>query len=667
MITLLSLQNLHHGAPPPAGQRSSHDATGRPRAPRHHRTGSRVALAFLAATLALGGCGGDKPRREPAPPPPSYRGPAYLHGAIGSLAGVRGFEPLLVSGYGLVVGLPGTGSADVPPYLRQWLIQEMRKGGMGNPQFKTEAMSPERVLVSRTAAPVVLEGLIPPGAVVGTRFDVLVTALPRTQTTSLDGGTLYTFDMAVDGANPEMRSYHALARASGPMYLNPFEDEAVKDRQDLERQAVIVGGGVVVEARQVELILNTPSWQRSRLIADTINERFPKDPDLDREDVAKPITDQMIRLNIPARYASRPGDLLALINHLFIQRAPGFEAEKAQQLANLLVKDPKAHAVDVLLCWQTLGRVALPVVRKYYDHENIEVRRVALEAGARQGDEQTVDRLSEFCRSPDPAQRRRAAEMLVNLPRSIRAARLLKDLLDDDDRKVRVAAYETLAEVNDPLLQRRTFYRDRQFKFRLDLVPSDKPLIYISQKDYPRIAIFNSMLGFNAPTVAKLWDNRLMLKVDAPDEPVTAFYQKTGAPEPKTYRFAPTVANLVFLLSHKPSLEQPTEGLDLNYSQVVSALFRLSRTGYVPAEVEVRLNQLAELIAGVRDEQSADRPEFVGGKPDRPETTSQTRPGKAGVESGAPISDNARRSGGDSRPETGRRIESSDTPVMPLP
>ncbi|MCX5661989.1 MAG: flagellar basal body P-ring protein FlgI [Planctomycetota bacterium] len=611
------------------------------------------------------------------PPPPSFNGPPYLHGTIGSLASVRGFEPLLVSGYGLVVGLPGTGSADVPPYLRQWLIQEMRRGGMGNPQFKAEDMAPERVLTSKTAAPVILEGLIPPGAVVGTRFDVLVTALPRTQTTSLDGGTLYTFNLAVDGANLDLRTYHSLAKVSGPMYLNPFESANSEERPDLERQAVVVGGGVVTDAREIELILNTPSWQRSRLIADTINERFPHNSDIDREDVAKPITDQMIRLNVPARYAGRPDELISLINHLYIQRAPGFEAEKAQQLANLLVKNPATYAADVTLCWQTLGRVALPVIRRYYDHPDPAVRLVALDAGARQGDERTVDRLSELCKSPDPAMRRRSAEMLVHLPRSLRAARLLKDLLDDEERPVRVAAYETLAEVNDPLLQRRTFFRDKQFKFRLDLVPSDKPLIYISQKDYPRIAIFNPMVGFRTPTVAKLWDNRLMLKIEADDQPVTAYYQKPGEPKPQLYQFAPTVANLVFLLSHKPSLEQPTQGLDLNYSQVVAALSRLSKAGYVPVDVEVRNNQLATLIAGVRDQQSQLRPEFVGGESGRPETGDSTSTTKPGVESGARISDNAPRAKGSGRPETSRpetskpensrRIETQDTPSLPVP
>ena len=39
------------------------------------------------------------------------------HGTVGSLSTLRGFEPLMVSGWGIVVNLKGTGSSDVPAHL----------------------------------------------------------------------------------------------------------------------------------------------------------------------------------------------------------------------------------------------------------------------------------------------------------------------------------------------------------------------------------------------------------------------------------------------------------------------------------------------------------------------------------------------------------------------
>ena len=85
------------------------------------------------------------------------------------------------------------------------------------------AATPEQVLASGTAAVVAIEGFIPPGAVRGTRFDVLVSSLPQTDTTSLEGGMLWTADLAQDGTNPENRFSRKLAAASGRIYLNPFD------------------------------------------------------------------------------------------------------------------------------------------------------------------------------------------------------------------------------------------------------------------------------------------------------------------------------------------------------------------------------------------------------------------------------------------------------------
>ncbi|MCC6581796.1 MAG: hypothetical protein IT440_15295, partial [Phycisphaeraceae bacterium] len=76
--------------------------------------GTMVAMGLAVAWF---GCEARQP--PPAPPGPAFTGPAYLQGTVGSMTKLRGYEPLLVSGYGLVVDLQGTGSADVPDFLRK--------------------------------------------------------------------------------------------------------------------------------------------------------------------------------------------------------------------------------------------------------------------------------------------------------------------------------------------------------------------------------------------------------------------------------------------------------------------------------------------------------------------------------------------------------------------
>ncbi len=263
----------------------------------------------------------------------------------------------------------------------------------------------------------------------------------------------------------------------------------------------------------------------------------------------------------------------------------------------------KGYAFDVSLCWQTLGKTALPVIRNYYDHPLPYVQRAALEAGAHLGDARTVDRLAELAKSADPKIRQQAAQMLVFLPRSVLGAHVLRQLLDDDVPEVRIAAYESLADAGDPMIQRHVFGENEDFKLILDLVPAEKGFVYITQAEVPRIAIFNPMLGFKTSTVARLWENRFMMRVSDSDQPITAFYQKPGDPEhPRQYTFQPTVANMIFLMAHKSTLDDPTEGLDLTYSQIVSAIYRLCQAGEIPAGFKVQLSHLARLIATVRDE-----------------------------------------------------------------
>lgn len=587
-----------------------------------HRYKPRMArslIVVLAAGIILGGqallSGCAKKtvsKAKPVTPPPTFTGPAFLRGTIGSLTQLRGYQPLLVSGYGLVVGLNGTGSSEVPAYLRRWMINDMRKKGVGSAALGQQGITPERLLADLDTSVVVIQGLIPPGAVKGERFDVLVSCLPQTQTTNLAGGRLWTADLSIRGADPSMQFRRKLATASGPMYINPFDKKTPAEKQmQQQRQGVLLSGGIVTTDRQVELTLNQPSWQRSRLIADCINERFPKAP-TDRFDTAVPFDDLRIKIHCPARFAGRTEELLRLISHLYTQRSAQFGSQQAQRLVDLIAAQPH-YAQDAIYAWQAMGKTVLPIIRHYYTHSQPAVRLAVLEAGARLGDEAVSDHLQQLAQSPDVSLRQRAAATLVHLPSSIRGARTLHNLLDDDEPSVRLTAYESLAQINDPLIQRIVIDGPGpdQFKFALDLVPAKKPLVYIAQSRSPRLVIFNPLLGFEAPAIAHLWDNRLMLRAPDVGQPITVFYQRPGQIEGQTFQIDPVVAKWVYLLAHRPSVTRPEDGLDLTYGQTVNAVYQLCQQGVIPAQTHLQINSLAAAIAQAQQltETSQPRPE----------------------------------------------------------
>lgn len=612
-----------------------------------------LALLTLVLSVLLGMQGCEAPAGPTAAPgvapAPTYVGPAYLRGTIGSLARLRpGTErAVLVNGYGIVVNLNGTGSTNAPPALRQALINQMKKYGLGSARMDTLDMTPERVLADPNTAVVRIDGFIPAGASPGLKFDVLVTAVDS-QTTSLAGGTLWTSTLGLNGAGQAFKFLHEQATAHGPIYENPYRntDDSGESDEFGQQQSIVVAGGTVTTARDVELVLNQSSYTRSRAIADRINERFGRATD--PKPVAKPVTDQLIKINIPDRYQNDPAGLIDLIMHQYMQTGPGFEAQQARTLLSVLEERPEAEE-SVTLAWRAMGRPVVEVLRESYNHPKIEARLASLKAGAWLGDERASQSLAELSRDIDPQIRLSVARTLVMLPRSLTGARVLKYLLDDEDTAVRVAAYESLAAINDRVVtDGRVVVPDELgtgVNYIVDTVPSEKPLVYVTQIGVPRIVIFQPELGFGESMLARLWDNRLMLSTKPGQPHMDIFYQPPLASgtgerrEPVRLKAVPDLKTLIYLLGHKPSIENPNEGLGLTYSQVVDVVYQMCRTGEVDAPIEVLVSNLAMQVAELENQQIPDaRPETgprnPGGpvdpalEPDEPLTTLPPDPGQ---------------------------------------
>ena len=590
----------------------------------------RLAWAIAAVAVALGGCETEPQIMSSAPAVPVFTGPAFLHGTVGSLASVRpaDAQPLLVSGWGVITQLKGTGSNSVPSTMRQWFLNLLRKGGFGRSTLNMGHLSADRVMADTSTAAVKVEALIPPGSSKGARIDVLVSALDEdTQTTSLEHGQLYTCDLAIDGANRSMQFARPLARARGAIHVDPHRasDADAEPQKGLPRSAAVISGGVVLSDRRISLVLNQASWARSDLIANRINERFSKGPQ-DHKPSANAVDDRSIRVYIPTRFQGEPGRFLRLIGHLFLDRSADFEQVKANTLADLLSANPRLSD-EVCLAWQALGNKALPVIRGRYRDADPVVRLAALEAGARLKDGQAVEGLLTLCRDTDVENRVKAAALLVHLPESIASTDALLDVLDDDDRRVRLAAYESLALHDAHRLRRTVIGGRKDAKFILDLLPAQKPLIYIIQDDFPRIAVFGARMPFQTPLLVRLWEDRLMLKAESPQSVVNVFYQPPQGAKARTAQIAPTVANLILLMGHRPSAETPHDGLDLSYGEVVGALIQLSMDGHIRTPVVVRQSALVTAVEQFRNR--------LPGL-DRPETAVPTA-GLPGRQKGAPV------------------------------
>ncbi len=472
----------------------------------------------LAAVLVLGCSSPTEHNNQDANEAANtFSGPRYLRGSIGSYGSFLNNQPRYVGGYGMVVDLNATGSNEVPGFLRQWLTNEMLRNNLGSVQFGTERFGPERVMADLGSSVVAIEGLIPPGAVRGSKFDVLVTMTDQTST-SLSGGRLFwPTRLSITGLDRSLAYTEPQAAAYGELFVNPVAD----GEQDTEflRRALVVNGGTVLESQTVQFVLNQPSPRIAYAIEERINARFEA-LDTDNLPTAVAKTDGLVEINMPERFATQPGRLLELIEHLYLDPSPAFIKPQAELLGKALVEKPEERADAVSLAWKGLGPNCVQVLRTYYPHENAAVRQAALEAGAWLNDVQTIKQLSTQAREGGPAQRVRAANALVAMTRSNEARQQVRKLLDDPDPEVRLGAYEALALVRDPVIQRLSVSDGTEHKFYIDRVPSERPMVLALQGKELAIVIFGEDIPLRKNVFARLGDKMVLRTLPVDSIPV---------------------------------------------------------------------------------------------------------------------------------------------------
>jgi len=189
-----------------------------------------IALTLILATLGAASCSG--PTKKARKAEPVVRDiPAILRGTIGTESSIRGIQPILVSGYGIVVGLNGTGGGLLPDPIQKTMERELAKNGIGRGGILNEGplagKTPKQVLRDPNVAVVIVEGVIPPGAPKGARFDVRVRALPESGVTSLEGGRLWTTELRLGPATRfgAMKT-RKIGTVEGTIFINPFADPA---------------------------------------------------------------------------------------------------------------------------------------------------------------------------------------------------------------------------------------------------------------------------------------------------------------------------------------------------------------------------------------------------------------------------------------------------------
>lgn len=224
---------------------------------------------------------------------------------IKDIVDVEGVRENQLVGYGLVVGLNGTGDKlNNAPFTKQSLVAMLERLGVN---VRGENMNTGNV------AAVMVTASLPPFTNQGSRIDVSVSALG--DAASLQGGTLMVTPLL--GANGEV-----YAVAQGEVNISGFsvEGEAATITQNIPTSGRIPSGGVVereidfnfAELQQVRLALRNPDFTTSRRIAQAINGFMSGD-------LATAENSGSVVLKRPPNYSGSIVDLVTDIEQLPIQ------------------------------------------------------------------------------------------------------------------------------------------------------------------------------------------------------------------------------------------------------------------------------------------------------------------------------------------------------------
>ncbi len=527
----------------------------------------------LLCMLFAGGCMEPEAKE---PQKPQERLPEFIDDNIGNYAILSIQQQAPIRGFGIVAGLFGTGSSECPAELREPLtkqiIQNLPEKGIINVND---------FLASKDTAVVVVYGFLPEMPLPEESMDLKVAAHPATQTTSLEGGRLYTTELTEFGRlSRDLFQYdplytRSLAEASGPIYI-PLG----QSNPDLTR-GHILGGGKVIQQFVNRLILKQPSYLAAAAIRDRINERFG-------EKTANALSYQEIRLTVPPVYYTRKDRFTDLLLSLHIRPSEQARDLRITRLVKQMQDGKSLYEAEIAL--SSIGKPAVAQIEPLLKHPSDEVRFHAARCMADIGSSLGLNVFRQIIKDTSSPLRQEAVEAAGQyLPRD-QAIPILTEALSANDFTVRYPAYMQLKRLGDVSVQS-TLVAD---EFLIDSVVCAGPrTLFISQQKSPKIVIFGGPLYCSNDIFATSTDGTVTLN-SVPGQGYISIMRKHPK-RPKILgplRSGYKLTDIIKTLCESPEISSKQSvrirpGLGISYSEMVPILIRLVRSGSIDAELEI--------------------------------------------------------------------------------
>lgn len=220
------------------------------------------------------------------------------------LASFKGVRSNQLIGYGLVVGLNGSGDSSSSQFMQKSLGEALARMGISadSKNFKV-----------KNVAAVMVTADLPPFSKQGSQIDVVVSSIGDAK--SLQGGTLLMTPLKA--ANQEV-----YAVAQGPLSIGGFAVES-NDTSIQQNHPTVgrIANGASVERevelsldgmRNLDLSLHNPDFTTALRMSNKINELL-------KGNFASAIDSGSVKINIPGRYRNKVVPLIARLESLEVQ------------------------------------------------------------------------------------------------------------------------------------------------------------------------------------------------------------------------------------------------------------------------------------------------------------------------------------------------------------
>ncbi len=521
-------------------------------------------LSGLGLCLLLLGSCQNKQAVESAKPelPPEVR---TLGETIRDIARVQAAPAAALEGYGLVVGLPGTGSDRCPPHVREYL---QRFVGAEVPDKRIDL---NQLIASRATAVVYLEGELPRTALRGDRFDVKLTEISGNAMVSLAGGHVYAAELWPKSVGrPATRTIARLKGASAVYYdhLNPDPQKA--------NIPFILGGGYAIQPSRSLIYLQGSDYLAASRIRDLANGRF-------QTHTAKALSADTIELTMPPRYHLQRDRFFEVLLALYLEQDRDLLSQRAETLCAALVQHEPKEGIEFLL-----EGINGPVVGRLIallKHEDPHVRLSAARSLLNLGNAQGLSTLVEMGRVSGPLQAA-AVRAIISVGGNTDIGPILQELLKHVDLEVAQMIFEEAAHVLDG----RWFGEDRnglKVAGVLTIHPiADTPhrLISVSRSLGARVGVFNADLSCKPKTHLQSQDGTVAIEMSRGAFARVSRRLPGGAGVIGPLPCSNKVVDIIQVLCRKPNnANNSLRGCGVSYADLLPILKQMCQEGMVDA------------------------------------------------------------------------------------